>query len=91
MALIYPGMVVTEAYYCTYVGNICPSLDMVLLVGWIVSVCLPETEFCTAGCCSSVGCYLDALWLSYYCIEGDVACSFGSGELSLVVRPLSYG
>ena len=63
VALFYTAMIVNEAYSYAYVGNICPSLDMVLLFGWIVYMCLPGTEVCTAGLCSGVGCYLDEFCL----------------------------
>ena len=91
MAMISPGMVVSEEYYCAYVGNIYPGLDLVLLLSWLSYACLSEAEVCTAGFLSSVGCCIGDLWVSYSWTDGTAACYYGSWELSLVVRPWSDG
>ena len=85
--MIYPVTIVTEAYSCAYVGNICPILDLVLLLDWLASVCLSGTEGFTYGCCSSEGCCIGDLWVSHFCPGGTAACYYGSGEFSLVMRP----
>ena len=81
MAMISPGRVVTKAYYCSYVGNICTRLDLVLLLGWIASVCLSVTEDRTAGFLSGAGYCIGDLWVSYYYNGGTDACYYGSREL----------
>ena len=87
MAMISPGMVVNKEYSCAYVGTICTRFDLVLLLGWISSVCLSVTECCTANLCSGKGFYIGALCVSYSCTGGTTAGSYGSREFSLVVRP----
>ena len=91
MAIIYNLAVVNEAYSCEYVENICPMLYIVLRLGWLESVHFSGTEVCNSGFCSGAGFCIGALWVSYSCTGGTYACSYGSGALSLVVQPLSYG
>ena len=84
--IIFTVTVVIEAYYCEYVGNICPRLDLVLCLGWLASVCLSETEGFTSCCCCGAGLCIGALWISYYCTD-TYESSSGSGEFSLVAQP----
>ena len=89
MVVISPVMVGTKAYYCAYVGNLCPMLDRVLLLGYLASVCFSGTEGCTYGCCSSAGWCIGNFWVSYY-LTGDIApCYSHYGTFSPVVRPWS--
>ena len=55
------------------------------------SLCISGTEGCTVGCCSGAGLLIGVFWVSYSSTGGTYACSSGSGELSLVVRPLYDG
>ena len=86
MATISPGNIVTGAYYCAHIGNICPRLDLVIILGWIASVCLSGTEVCTGGCCSGAGFCIGYFYISYYC-TGTADFSSVPWSFSLVVRP----
>ena len=79
VVMLYSGLVVTEAYHCAYVHNLCPRLYMVLLIGRIASVCFSGTEDYTAGCCTVSGFSIGSLWVSYSCTDITVACSPGYG------------
>ena len=65
MAMISPGKVVTEAYFCEYFGNQCPRLDMVLHLGWLAYVCLFINKLYTAGLCSVADFCIGDLLVSY--------------------------
>ena len=86
VAMISTGTVVIKEYACTYIGNICPRLDMVLCLIWISSVYFSGTEGFTSGCWYSVDLCIGDLWVSYYCTVTAAGYS-GSESLSLVVRP----
>ena len=87
MTVISPVMVVTKAYYCAFVGNLCPRLYMVLLLGWFASVCFSGNEVCTYGCLSGEGFYIGAFLVSYSCTGGNDAYYSGYGDFSLVAQP----
>ena len=84
--MISPVTVVTEAYSCAYVGNLCPRLDMVLRLGWLASMFLLGTEGYTSGFCSGAGFCIGDLWVSYSSTGTDSSYS-GSAEFSLVAQP----
>ena len=45
------------------IGNVCPRLDLVLIIECLASVCLSVTEGCTDSCCSGASLYIGACWV----------------------------
>ena len=92
MAMISPGMLVTKAYSCAYIGNLFPRFDLVLLLVFIDYVCLSVTEECYYSSFSVMGFCIGIFWVSYSCTNSTSDCSYcsyGSGAFSLAVRPWS--
>ena len=85
MAMISPGMLVTKAYSCAYIGNLFPRFDLVLLLVFIDYVCLSVTEGCNPVFCSNVGFCSGAFLVSYSCTGGTATCVSGYGVFSLLV------
>ena len=88
--IIYTEMVTTKSYDWSYVGNLCPRLDLVLICDWIASVWFSGTEICTDSFCYRMGCWIGACFISTY-LTGNADCYSNSVVFSLVVRPWSDG